>query len=114
MGDIVVLSILADCGECADCKSKKSNQCSKFPFEISPWMHRDGTSRFSDINGQTLYHFAYVSSFSEYTVVDITHVTKLDSAIPPNRACLLGCGVATGTVSVILFLKSIIAQLPIS
>ncbi|KAL3533765.1 hypothetical protein ACH5RR_007286 [Cinchona calisaya] len=96
VGDTVIPSILADCGECADCKSNKSNQCSKFPFEISPWMHRDGTSRFSDTNGETLYHFAYISSFSEYTVVDITHITKLDSTIPPNRACLLACGVSTG------------------
>lgn len=98
-GDIVIPTIMADCGECLDCKSNKSNQCSKFVFEISPWMHRDGTSRFSSTKGETLYHFAYVSSFSEYTVVDIAHVTKLDSTIPPNRACLLSCGVSTGNGS---------------
>ncbi|GMP44545.1 hypothetical protein CsSME_00013436 [Camellia sinensis var. sinensis] len=95
-GDIVIPSFLADCGDCIDCKSKKSNLCSKFPFEVSPWMHRDKTSRFTDLKGETLYHFLYVSSFSEYTVVDVAHVTKIDPAIPPNRACLLSCGVSTG------------------
>uniref|UniRef100_A0A5B6ZFE9 Putative alcohol dehydrogenase-like 7 n=1 Tax=Davidia involucrata TaxID=16924 RepID=A0A5B6ZFE9_DAVIN len=59
-------------------------------------MHRYETSRFTDIKGETLYHFLYVSSFSEYTVVDIAHLTKIDPAVPPNRACLLSCGVSTG------------------
>ncbi|PSR99534.1 Alcohol dehydrogenase-like [Actinidia chinensis var. chinensis] len=95
-GDMVIPSFMADCGECVDCKSKKSNLCSKLPFKVSPWMHRDETSRFTDLKGETIYHFLYVSSFSEYTVVDVAHLTKIDPAIPPNRACLLSCGVATG------------------
>ncbi|XAR61572.1 Alcohol dehydrogenase [Bertholletia excelsa] len=95
-GDNVIPVFLSDCGECADCKSKKSNLCSKLPFKVSPWMHRDETSRFMDLNGETLYHFLFVSSFSEYTVVDIAHVVKVDPAVPPNRACLLSCGVSTG------------------
>ncbi|GAB4828409.1 hypothetical protein Ancab_035407 [Ancistrocladus abbreviatus] len=96
-GDYVVPIFLADCGECVDCRSKKSNLCSKLPpFDLTPWMLRDGTSRFTDIKGDTLYHFLYISSFSEYTVVDVAHITKVDRAIPPNRACLLSCGIATG------------------
>ncbi|KAI3778475.1 hypothetical protein L2E82_07808 [Cichorium intybus] len=94
-GDTVIPTFVADCGKCTDCLSKKSNLCTKFPFSISQWM-RDETSRFTDINGETLYHFVYVSSFSEYTVVDIAHITKIDPAIPANRACLLSCGVSTG------------------
>lgn len=96
VGDTVVPSILADYGECVDCKSPKSSQCSKFQFQISPWMHRDGTRRFSDINEGTAYHFAYVSSFSDYKVVDIAHITEIDSANPLNRACLPSCCVSTG------------------
>lgn len=48
------------------------------------------------MNGETLYHFLFISSFSEYTVVDIAHITKIDPQTPPNRACLLSCGVSTG------------------
>ncbi|GKB19699.1 alcohol dehydrogenase-like 7 protein, partial [Tanacetum coccineum] len=55
----------------------------------------EDTSRFTDMNGETVYHFLSVSSFSEYTVVDIAHLTKIDPSIPPNRACLLRCGIST-------------------
>ncbi|XP_022999697.1 alcohol dehydrogenase-like 7 [Cucurbita maxima] len=95
-GDTVIPIFMADCGECADCLSVKSNLCSKLPFKIAPGMPRCGTSRFTDINGDVLHHFLSVSSFTEYTVVDIANVLKIDPAIPPNRACLLSCGVATG------------------
>ncbi|CAH1431000.1 unnamed protein product [Lactuca virosa] len=95
-GDTVIPMFLPDCGECADCLSKKSNLCSKYPFHCTPWVGRDETSRFTDMNGETLYHFLHVSSFTEYTVVEIARVIKVDPAIPANRACLLSCGVSTG------------------
>ncbi|XP_019455881.1 PREDICTED: alcohol dehydrogenase-like 7 [Lupinus angustifolius] len=95
-GDVVLTIFMADCGECTDCKSTKSNQCSKFPFKIYPWMHRYPTSRFTDLNGEIIHHFMFISSFSEYTVVDIVNLIKVDPTIPPNRACLLSCGVSTG------------------
>uniref|UniRef100_A0A2P2KN10 Alcohol dehydrogenase-like 7 n=1 Tax=Rhizophora mucronata TaxID=61149 RepID=A0A2P2KN10_RHIMU len=95
-GDIVMPTFMADCKDCEDCLSKKSNLCSKLPFKVSPWMPRDETSRFSDLNGEVIHHFLFVSSFSEYTVVDIAHVTKIDPSVPPSRACLLSCGVSTG------------------
>ncbi|GAV87147.1 ADH_zinc_N domain-containing protein/ADH_N domain-containing protein [Cephalotus follicularis] len=95
-GDYVIPVFISDCGECTDCISKKSNLCSKIPFQFSPWMPRCGTSRFRDLKGEILYHFGYVSSFSEYTVVDTANIVKVDPSVPPNRACLLGCGVATG------------------
>ncbi|KAI5669040.1 hypothetical protein M9H77_18893 [Catharanthus roseus] len=96
-GDMVIPIFMPDCQECIDCKSWKSNLCSKFPFEISPTMLRDGTSRFTDMNGEIINHFLWISSFSEYTVVDVASVTKIDpNTIPPNRACLLSCGVSTG------------------
>ncbi|KAM7255820.1 hypothetical protein ACFE04_011561 [Oxalis oulophora] len=87
---------MPDCGDCADCKSTKSNLCSKFPFKVSPWMPRDGTSRFTDLNGEVIHHFLSVSSFTEYTVVDVSNLVKVDPAIPPNRACLFSCGISTG------------------
>ncbi|KAM1423479.1 hypothetical protein TB2_015723 [Malus domestica] len=95
-GDTVIPTFMPECGECVDCKSTKSHLCTKLPFKLSPFMPRHETSRFTDLNGEVLYHFLFVSSFAEYTVVDIAHVTKIDPAIPPSRACLLGCGVSTG------------------
>ncbi|KAL9238112.1 hypothetical protein vseg_012583 [Gypsophila vaccaria] len=95
-GDFVLPVFLADCQECIDCKSNKSNLCELLPFKLSPCMPRDETSRFTDLNGQALYHCLHVSSFSEYTVVDVAHVAMIDTAIPPDRACLLSCGLSTG------------------
>ncbi|CAL2235902.1 unnamed protein product [Prunus armeniaca] len=94
-GDTVIPTFVSECGECADCKSTRSNLCAKFP-RPSNFMPRYGTSRFTDLSGEVLYHFLSVSSFTEYTVVDIAHITKIDTAIPPSRACLLSCGVSTG------------------
>ncbi|XP_021756506.1 alcohol dehydrogenase-like 7 [Chenopodium quinoa] len=95
-GDYVLPVLIADCGDCKDCRSSESNLCSKLPFKVSPWMPREDSSRFTDLKGETLFHFVFVSSFSQYTVVDIAHLTKIDPSIPPNRACLLSCGVSTG------------------
>ncbi|XP_050264362.1 alcohol dehydrogenase-like 1 [Quercus robur] len=96
VGDTVLPVFLPNCKECSDCKSQKSNICSIFENNFSPEMPRDGTSRFKDMNGEILHHFLWVSSFSEYTVVDVTHAVKITPEIPVDKACLLGCGVSTG------------------
>ncbi|KAK4559803.1 hypothetical protein RGQ29_008830 [Quercus rubra] len=95
-GDTVLPVFLPNCNECSDCESQKSNICSIFENNFSPEMPRDGTSRFKDMNGEILHHFLWVSSFSEYTVVDVTHAVKITPEIPVDKACLLGCGVSTG------------------
>ncbi|PIN00386.1 alcohol dehydrogenase [Handroanthus impetiginosus] len=75
---------------------QKGNTCSKFPVEFLGGMPRDGTTRFLDVDGRPIHHFFSVSSFSQYTVVDITHVVKLDPDFPVDKACLLSCGITTG------------------
>ncbi|KAL7262563.1 hypothetical protein ACSBR1_000847 [Camellia fascicularis] len=95
-GDTVLPVFHPDCGECRDCKSPKSNCCSAFPPSHRIGMPRDGTSRFRDSNGEVLHHFLYVSSFAEYTVVDIADIVKINTLIPIDKACLLSCGVSTG------------------
>lgn len=94
-GDLVVPVFQPNCGECRDCKSTKSDCCSKFILKDYHSMPREGTSRFRGKNGEVLHHFLFVSSFSEYTVVDVAHVVKITREIPVNRACLLSCGVST-------------------
>ncbi|CAL5384049.1 unnamed protein product [Camellia sinensis] len=66
-----------------------------FPITHLNGMPRDGTSRFRDSNGDVLHHFLFVSSFTEYTVVDIANIVKVNSLIPVDKACLLSCGVST-------------------
>ncbi|RWW01638.1 hypothetical protein GW17_00035311, partial [Ensete ventricosum] len=87
---------LAHCGDCVDCRSPRSNVCTGVPLGmLDGVMPRDGTSRFTDASGAPVQHFLNVSSFSEYTVVDVTRVVKVAAAMPPEKACLLSCGVST-------------------
>lgn len=96
-GDRVIPSFLPTCGECVGCRSEKGNYCFELPFLRRNGMLRDDTSRFSTADGTTVSHFFCISSFAEYTVVDVASVVKVDFDIPPEEACLLGCGVTTGT-----------------
>ncbi|GAB2290683.1 hypothetical protein Dimus_024958 [Dionaea muscipula] len=98
-GDRVIPIFLPNCGDCRDCKIKKSNWCSNLEIAVGTGMVRDGTSRFKDMKGEPVRHFLYVSSFSEYTVVDVSTIVKLDADMPIDKACLLGCGVSTGVGS---------------
>ncbi|XWS25303.1 hypothetical protein CRYUN_Cryun27aG0057700 [Craigia yunnanensis] len=95
-GDLVLPVFHPNCRECRDCKSQKGNGCSVFGYRMNPDMPRDATSRFKGMNGEVLHHFLFVSSFTEYSVVDVAHVVKISSEIPVDKACLLSCGVSTG------------------
>ncbi|XP_037426424.1 alcohol dehydrogenase-like 2 [Triticum dicoccoides] len=96
VGDTVVPTFLGQCDSCGGCASAGSNMCSALPFVVGPGMRRDGTTRFRDSQGEPLHDFLAVSSFSQYTVVDVNQVVKVDPAVPPKLACLLGCGAGTG------------------
>ncbi|BAT79230.1 hypothetical protein VIGAN_02207400 [Vigna angularis var. angularis] len=58
-------------------------------------MLNDGKSRFS-INGQPIYHFVGTSTFSEYTVVHVDCVAKINPTAPLGKVCVLSCGISTG------------------
>ncbi|OEL13586.1 Alcohol dehydrogenase-like 2 [Dichanthelium oligosanthes] len=95
-GDAVVPTLLGQCDHCTSCVSEHNNLCAAVPVTLAPGMRRDGTTRFRDAQGNPLHDFLAVSSFSEYTVVDVNQVVKVDPAVPPKLACLLSCGAGTG------------------
>ncbi|XP_010025906.2 alcohol dehydrogenase-like 2 isoform X1 [Eucalyptus grandis] len=97
-GDTVLPVFWSNCEKCRHCESSRGNNCSVFANRpLGPGMPRDGTTRFSAAeDGEAIHHFLGVSSFCEYTVVDVVHVVKISSPIPVDRACLLSCGVSTG------------------
>ncbi|KAH9299486.1 hypothetical protein KI387_031168 [Taxus chinensis] len=95
-GDFVIPVFMGNCTECVYCKSTKSNMCvNDLPMTHIGVMKSDNATRFS-INGNPIYHFLRISSFSEYTVVESDHVVKINPLAPPDKACLLSCGVTTG------------------
>ncbi|CAL4937988.1 unnamed protein product [Urochloa decumbens] len=95
-GDSVVPTFLGQCDGCGSCASEHNNLCTTVPFVIGPGMRRDGTTRFRDAQGNPLHDLLAVSSFSEYTVVDVNQVVKIGPDVPPKLACLLSCGGSTG------------------
>ncbi|CAN0892778.1 Alcohol dehydrogenase-like 1 [Linum grandiflorum] len=95
-GELALPVFVPDCEECRDCTSGKSNICSKFGRMAGGFgMPRDGTSRFRDGEGAVIHHLFGVSSFSEYTVVDVVNLVKIGVDLPLDKACLLSCGVST-------------------
>ncbi|KAK2546076.1 hypothetical protein Q9966_000553 [Columba livia] len=65
-GDKVIPLGIPNCGECTFCLNPEANYCVKF------------------------------HTFAEYTVTPEYAVTKIDSAAPLDKVCLLGCGFSTG------------------
>ncbi|CAL5417540.1 unnamed protein product [Camellia sinensis] len=58
-------------------------------------MIHDQISRFS-INGKPIFHFVGTSTFSEYTVVHVGCLAKINPLAPLNKVCVLSCGISTG------------------
>ncbi|KAJ9558622.1 hypothetical protein OSB04_013236 [Centaurea solstitialis] len=95
-GDIVIPLYLGECGQCLNCKSGKTNICHVHSIGISGLMP-DGTSRMSvATTGETIYHHFSCSTWSEYMVVDINYVLKIDPKMPLPYASFLSCGFTTG------------------
>ncbi|KAN0124518.1 class III ADH enzyme [Russula decolorans] len=100
VGDHVIPLYTAECRECKFCKSGKTNLCGKVRATQGQGLMPDKTSRFS-INGQKVFHFMGVSTFSQYTVVADVSVVAIKKQAPLNKVCLLGCGITTGWGAVV-------------
>ncbi|XP_020510900.2 alcohol dehydrogenase class-3 [Labrus bergylta] len=94
-GDQVIPLFLPQCQECDRCQSLKTNHCRKNWANTQAGVMADGTSRIS-CQDQQVFQFLGVSSFSQYTVVPDSSLTKIRSDAPLDKVCLLGCGVSTG------------------
>ncbi|KAF9678990.1 hypothetical protein SADUNF_Sadunf07G0093600 [Salix dunnii] len=95
-GDHVLPVFTGECKECRHCKSEESNMCDLLRINTDRGvMLNDGKSRFS-VRGQPIYHFVGTSTFSEYTVVHVGCVAKINPAAPLDKVCVLSCGISTG------------------
>jgi NDMA-dependent alcohol dehydrogenase len=98
-GDPVVLSFLPSCGRCSYCARGMSNLCDLgMALLLGPQL--DGTYRFH-ARGEDTAQMCLLGTFSEYTVVPVQSVVKIDPDIPLEKAALVGCAVTTGVGSVI-------------
>lgn len=95
-GDHVLPVFTGECKECAHCKSEESNMCDLLRINTDRGvMLNDGQPRFS-CNGKPIYHFVGTSTFSEYTVVHVGSLAKINPDAPLDKVCILSCGISTG------------------
>lgn len=92
IGDHVVLSTLATCGQCAACTSGRPTMCREsFGKTATPF----------EFDGTPVHNFATLSTFAEQIVVKAGQAIPIPKDIPLSTACLIGCAVLTGVGAVL-------------
>ena len=86
-GDHVLPVFTGECKECAHCKSEESNLCDLLRINVDRGvMIGDGQSRFT-IDGKPIFHFVGTSTFSEYTVIHVGCLAKINPEAPLDKVC---------------------------
>lgn len=100
VGDHVVMSFVAVCGQCRWCASGMEYICDAGMGTMTPGMPTDGTFRHHTADGRPLGHLAKIGAFAEHTVVSANSLVKIDPSLPLAPSALLSCAIPTGYGSV--------------
>ncbi len=90
-GDRVVLGWKAACGTCSKCREGQPRQCRKPP--AAPGRLFRGEDELTPV--------LRTGTFATRTVVPAVAAAKVPRELPVEQACLIGCAVATGVMSVL-------------
>lgn len=96
VGDHVVMSFVAVCGQCRWCASGMEYICDAGMGTMAPGMPTDGTFRHHTADGGPLGHLAKVGAFAEHTVVSANSLVKIEPHLPLVASALLSCAIPTG------------------
>jgi Zn-dependent alcohol dehydrogenase len=91
-GDRVVLGWKTACATCSACAAGHPRACRKPP---------SAAGRLLRCDGQTLTPVLRTGTFATHTVVPEVGAVKVPTELPVEQACLIGCAVATGVMSVL-------------
>ncbi len=91
-GDRVVLGWKTACGTCATCVRGEPRRCTRPPA---------ATGRLFRGDGSELTPVLRTGTFATRTVVPEVAAVKIPAELPVEQACLIGCAVATGVMSVL-------------
>jgi Zn-dependent alcohol dehydrogenase len=91
-GDRVVLGWHTACGACSACARGLPRQCKQPPTAAGRLHRADGT---------VLSPVLRTGTFATRTVVPAVAAVKVPTELPAEQACLIGCAVATGVMSVL-------------
>jgi S-(hydroxymethyl)glutathione dehydrogenase / alcohol dehydrogenase len=98
-GDHVALSWAPSCGECDECLRGLPQLCGTAWPAMADGGLLDGSTRLSR-GGEPVYHYSFISSFAEATVVPERSCVRIPFDVPFAIAGLVGCAVTTGVGSV--------------
>jgi len=93
VGDHVITSVIAMCGECYFCLHQEPWLCTA--TDLFSGMQPDGTSRVK-LNGEYIAAFAALGNMAEQVVCPSMCVVAIDKKYDLKAAALVGCGVMTG------------------
>ena len=99
IGDHVALSWAPWCGECGECRRDLPQLCSTVWPAMGTGGLMDGTPRLSR-DGAPVFHYSFLSTFAEATVVPERSCVPIDRDVPFDVAALVGCAVTTGVGAV--------------
>ncbi len=91
-GDRVVLGWKTACGGCRNCKRGEPRQCGRPPAATGRLFRHDGSE---------LTPVLRTGTFATHTIVPAVAAVKIPAELPVEQACLIGCAVATGVMSVL-------------
>jgi S-(hydroxymethyl)glutathione dehydrogenase/alcohol dehydrogenase len=94
-GDHVVLSWLPACGRCFYCNQGRHVLCDVAMEDMFRGTLPGGALRLSQ-NGDSLYHYSYLSAFAERCIVPEGCCVRVRDDVPFEVAALVGCAVMTG------------------
>ncbi|HJP79259.1 MAG TPA: S-(hydroxymethyl)mycothiol dehydrogenase [Pseudonocardiaceae bacterium] len=86
-GDFVILNWRAVCGQCRACRKGKPQYC---------FNTHNARQKMTLVSGQELSPALGIGAFAEKTLVAAGQCTRVDPAVRPQVAGLLGCGVMAG------------------
>ncbi len=100
-GDHVIPLYTPECRSCPSCLSRKTNLCTAIRATQGQGLMPDGTSRFTTLDGEPIFHYMGCSTFANHTVLPEIALAKVREDAPFDKICYIGCGVTTGIGAVI-------------
>jgi Zn-dependent alcohol dehydrogenase len=91
-GDRVVVGWKTACGECRQCLAGEPRRCGRPPAAPGRLFRADGNE---------LTPVLRTGTFATHTVVPAVAAVPVPRELPVEQACLIGCAVATGVMSVL-------------
>ena len=92
VGDYVVLAWRAPCGKCRFCRVGFLHLCAA-SLNAEPRQHTPA--------GEVIPTIMGLGTFATHTVVAALQAVPIPREVPPEQACLIGCGVMTGVGAVL-------------